>query len=699
MPLPLRASLFLIAGLILLFGSPQTPAPEPAETFCVLHQFGAPNAKDADLSLQPAGIIAFADDGSMWTTVSQGGDFSSGAIIKMTPDGQYTKVTSLNKGTTGAGPQGGLVNGKDGNMYGATYSGGKWGVGTIFRVSQQGGDPEVIYDFRNGRYTGLQPKDCTTPLNCTYSPQQKADMAGGYPVSGPVVIGGNLYGVTSYSDAQSYGTLYTIPTSTAPRSNTFTATTPEDGDDKMHVLCIFQPSLANDPVMKSFRCNTNGITAAFLTTGQAGSVNAGVLYGTTVGVNGSVFKATTGGQVTSLHEFNGKDGTKPFAIMQASDGKLYGTASAGGTINWGALYQIDPATNSFVSLSNFTQPADGSYRQGQFPVAGVVEGSDGQLYGALALGGLYGRGVLFHVAKDGSNFGILHEFYNATDGAKPVTTPVIVEDTTNGTTLYGTTDLGGAYLLGTFYRMRVNRLTITRGIPVAAYGIVDVRGGVTATQGAAKVKEVDNGIAVRVACSDLHFVQFIYREVIQPTSASVPPGGESQPNGKLLDNSSLANPCCQTTWGTPYALTTDLANIQWNAEAPNVPSATSAGSAFFEEGPYHSAERDCDSLALFDRPELPAADVSGNRVSRAVVRDYAMCAGAVKMQVTWIADQTMDQNQQPHWTYHAWISPATKIPDYFLCMLQKNNYPLPAGQAISAGVDCTNLPPAKAGTP
>ncbi len=121
-------------------------------------------------------------------------------------------------------------------MYGTTYEGGKWGSGTIFRISEQGGKIEVIYDFRNGRDTGLVPKDCKTTRNCAFTPAQRRDMSGALPMSAPVVIGGNLYGVTSFSNAQPFGTLYTIPLNTVVRPDTFTAATLEDGDDKMHVL-------------------------------------------------------------------------------------------------------------------------------------------------------------------------------------------------------------------------------------------------------------------------------------------------------------------------------------------------------------------------------------------------------------------------------------------------------------------------------
>lgn len=95
------------------------------ETFCVLHNFGAPNSKDPMWATQP-GPMALAPDGSVWTTISQGGAFGVGSVIKVEVNGTYSKVADVNQYTTGAGPQGGLVYGNNGYMYGTTYSGGKW---------------------------------------------------------------------------------------------------------------------------------------------------------------------------------------------------------------------------------------------------------------------------------------------------------------------------------------------------------------------------------------------------------------------------------------------------------------------------------------------------------------------------------------------------------------------------------------------
>jgi uncharacterized repeat protein (TIGR03803 family) len=700
-----RAFVTLSVTFFLLFGAIEVASQDQDKTFCVLHHFGAPKSKDAVWPGWP-GTMTLAEDGSIWTALNRGGAFELGAVIKITPDGNYAKVADLDQ-FSGAHPQGGLVSGNNGYLYGTTSEGGRWGAGTIFRISVQGGRPEVIYDFRNGRTTGVQPKgECTTPQNCKYSPEQRANMSAANPVSSPVVVGPNLYGVTPYSNHQQYGTLYSIPLYTAPRPNSFTATTPEDGDERFKVRCMFQPSLEKDPEMKQFRCNTNGTYARLLIAGHNGK-----LYGTTdwtaTGHDGTVFQASIGGPVMSLHEFNSKDGSGPVALMEASDGQLYGTTVNGGSKSAGVVFKIDPLSRGFEVITDFPKPSDNEYLQGRAPVSGIVEGEDGNLYGALEYEGLYNGGVLYRVAREKNKKGdydyrILRDFEALSSGRNPVTVAVIGKGI-----IYGTAYQGGAFGGGSLYRYQTNRVAVGGGAIISHDDLIEVRAQAMATQEKesgkpAEEKEPDQGIAVRLKCdNDPHFVQFIYREVIQLNQTTIAPGGESQPNGNLL--SKLLNNPIPLVFKTScdkcasYAATSDLRDIHWAPDAPDAPGILSGlfhtGSPFFEAG--HSAELDCDSLTLFDRPEIRPEVATTfffapNIVVRTVARDYASCGGQVVRQVNWISDETMDQAQNPHWTYQATISKISnnKIPDYFLCLLKKNGYPLPSGQSVSTGIDC-----------
>ena len=107
----------------------------------------------------------------------------------------------------------------------------------------------------------------------------------------------------------------------------------------------------------------------------------GWLYGTTfLGGDhgqGAIFTITTNGDYSTLWHFTGgADGSFPQAAMvSASDGNLYGTATAGGTNNGGVLFRLTTA-GAFTVLHSFGWDADGGSPRG-----GLIQGADGALYG------------------------------------------------------------------------------------------------------------------------------------------------------------------------------------------------------------------------------------------------------------------------------------------------------------------------------
>ena len=75
--------------------------------------------------------------------------------------------------------------------------------------------------------------------------------------------------------------------------------------------------------------------------------------------------------------------------MEGNDGNFYGAASVGGTNNVGVLFKVSPL-GTLTILHNFTGGSDGNN-----PVGGLVQATDGNLYGTNDLGGASGWGVLF----------------------------------------------------------------------------------------------------------------------------------------------------------------------------------------------------------------------------------------------------------------------------------------------------------------
>jgi uncharacterized repeat protein (TIGR03803 family) len=232
-----------------------------------------------------------------------------------------------------------------------------------------------------------------------------------------------------------------------------------------------------------FQLATNGLlnTLYSFTGGNDGANPAatlvqgsdGMLYGTTFegGTNGlgTVFQISTNGVFTSLYSFTGgSDGANPAgALVQAGDGSLYGTTVFGGPetnvvdligdSGYGTVFNI--TTNGvFNSLYSFTGGSDGGNT-----CAGVIIGSDGNIYGVTTYGGLstnaadasgeVGYGTVFQLTTNGT-LTTLYAFTGGNDGGNPLSP---LTQANNGS-FYGTTGIGGTNGYGTIFLVTANGL-------------------------------------------------------------------------------------------------------------------------------------------------------------------------------------------------------------------------------------------------
>jgi uncharacterized repeat protein (TIGR03803 family) len=86
----------------------------------------------------PKGSLIQATDNNFYGTTSDGGTNGSGTIFKITAAGVLTVLRNLSSAEDGSIPQGSLLQATDGNFYGMTSSGGAGGVGTIFKITSAG---------------------------------------------------------------------------------------------------------------------------------------------------------------------------------------------------------------------------------------------------------------------------------------------------------------------------------------------------------------------------------------------------------------------------------------------------------------------------------------------------------------------------------------------------------------------------------
>ena len=171
-------------------------------------------------------------------------------------------------------------------------------------------------------------------------------------------------------------------------------------------------------------------------------------YGTTFvgGTNneGTVFQISSNGVFASLHSFTGgADGGRPLAgLVQGSDGDFYGTTSRGGANDTGTVFKISFA-GTLTTLHSFTGVDDGAT-----PEAGLVQGSDGNFYGTAFLGGTNDDGTVFQISSNGV-FTTLHQFDKRIDGRNPEAALVQSSDGD----FFGTTRTGGAHNDGTLFKI------------------------------------------------------------------------------------------------------------------------------------------------------------------------------------------------------------------------------------------------------
>ena len=157
--------------------------------------------------------------------------------------------------------------------------------------------------------------------------------------------------------------------------------------------------------------------------------------------------------VTTLetqHFLLGADGSDPTdGLLKASNGKLYGEANTGGPNEGNALgtiFRLDADGTNFTVIHNFGVGMDG-----RRPRGGLVEANDGKLYGTTQFGGTGNLGTFFRMDLDGGNYTVLYNFFEDKDDILG-TQPIGVVQGSDGN-FYGSTHTGGSIDNGTVFRM------------------------------------------------------------------------------------------------------------------------------------------------------------------------------------------------------------------------------------------------------
>ena len=294
---------------------------------------------------------------------------------------------------------------------------------------------------------------------------------GGYPSSG-LILGsdGNFYGLTGGVSGDNDGTFFRMtPTGTLTTLYAFNGSTDggtpggdliQGGGGNFYGTATGILS-SNDGTV--FRITPAGVITtlySFTGAGDGATPEGGVilgsdgnLYGTTTGGDdnfGTIFRVTPAGAISVLYRFTGgSDGENPEAgLIQGSDGNFYGTTTGGETTagvvaGYGSVFRITPA-GAFTTLYSFDDGTDGG-----FPTAGLLEGGNGNFYGTTEEGGTAGSGTAFMITPGGA-LTTLYTFTGVgSDGMYPAAALILGSDGN----FYGTTAAGGSAGAGTVFMM------------------------------------------------------------------------------------------------------------------------------------------------------------------------------------------------------------------------------------------------------
>jgi uncharacterized repeat protein (TIGR03803 family) len=383
-----------------------------AQTVTSLYSFS--NTTDG---YEPTAPLILASDGNFYGTTDDGGTGSNaqdneGTIFRITPAGVFTTVyrfCNLSGCADGEIPIPGLIEAADGNLYGTTFDGGAHQDGAVFKINPATGAFSVVYSF-------------CSKTSCADGQNPEAGLVQGSD--------GNFYGTTVIGGTNNLGTVFKL--------------TPAGTLTTLYNFC----SLAN--------CSDGDYPVSGLVQASDGNFYGATGLYSSQG-NGTVYKITSSGSLTTLHNFCATSGCSDgqfssSTLIQAGDGNLYGTTQDGGTNGSGTAFQIT-TSGTLTSLYSFCSTS--GCPDGRAPQSGLLQATDGNLYGTTARGGTSNiqadSGTFFQLSTTG-NFNSIYSFCSVggcTDGETPNGPPV---QGVNGN-FYGTTQQGGANSDGNVFEL------------------------------------------------------------------------------------------------------------------------------------------------------------------------------------------------------------------------------------------------------
>ena len=507
---------------------------ENGNNFNVKNNFSIEN-----VGTYPQGRMAEAPNGNLYGTTYSGGDYDDGVLFEYNPNANtYSVLYNFEEVTSGKDPNDVIY--FNGKLYGTTSHGGQYDLGTFYEFDintniykrlftftnststyPRGGlllaDNNKIYgvtlfggNYDDGQIYEYDPILDTLIIKDNFSEYTEGSRPYGYLIQAE---DGFVYGLTT-NGSQNNGRIFKYDISTGTLSKVFELgdidaryglSLVNGGDGKLYGTTLYNTSnvggvlfnydLSSGIVTKLYEFSegtelgsrpgnisilSNG--KIYGTTSNSGNYDGGNLYEYDIlldtitiveysnGYNeskptGMFVEATNGGiyGFTSgiydgegaICEFNliasslvnniyfnlSPNGRIPMGgLVQASNGKLYGVTKEGGVFNYGALYEYNLSNNTISTKLNFR----GS--NGMYPNGKIIINND-KIYGVTKYDSINWKGVIYEYDLATETMTILHNFVNSTEGETPIGELFLAD---NGK-LYGTTNNGGATNNGTIY--------------------------------------------------------------------------------------------------------------------------------------------------------------------------------------------------------------------------------------------------------
>ncbi len=309
---------------------------------------------------RPSGSFIQATDGKLYGLTSSGGAFGNGVLFQFDPvTHTYTDEVDL-LDPTGDTPFGSLVQASDGYLYGMNNYGGANLAGVIFRYDPVSHDYTDLYDL--------------------------SDASGDFPY-GNLIQGtdGKLYGMALGGGQAGEGVIFRFDPTTSALS---TAVDLSDEIGSFPTGSLVQAS--------------NGMMYGMTSSGGTNSAGGIFLFNPT---------NNTYNLLVSLEDATGDFPTG--SMIQGTDGNLYGLTGSGGLYGFGVLFKYHISSNAYTELIDLTD-ATGSY-----PGGSLIQALNGKIYGTTSSGGANGAGVVFQYDPSTNTYSDMYNF-NYLDGYNPL---------------------------------------------------------------------------------------------------------------------------------------------------------------------------------------------------------------------------------------------------------------------------------------